>query len=60
VPDNQMVQYSGTAAPAVLKLTADTPTRLAGKLTIDNVAAGGPKVDVEFDVPLLRELKAAR
>ena len=60
VLDNQMVQYSGTAAPAVLKLTTDTPTRLAGKLTIDNVAAGGPKVDVEFDVPLLRELKAAR
>lgn len=60
VLDNQMVQYSGTAPPAVLKLTTDTPTRLAGQLSIDSVAAGGPKVDLDFDVPLLRELKAAR
>jgi hypothetical protein len=60
VLDNQLVQYSGTAAPAVLKLTTDTPARLAGKLAIDSTAAGGPKVDLEFDVPLLRELKAAR
>jgi hypothetical protein len=30
-----------------------------GTLT-DDTAAGGPKVDVEFDTPLLRELTAAR
>lgn len=60
VLDDQRVQYSGTARPETLKLTADTPGRLAGKLSIDDAAAGGAKVDVEFDTPLLRELKAAR
>jgi len=58
--NNQMVQYSGTAPPAVLKLTTDTATRLAGKLTLDGTAAGGPLVDVEFDTPLVRELQLAR
>ena len=60
VLDDQRVQYSGTARPETLKLTTDTPARLAGKLVIDDAAAGGAKVDVEFDTPLLRELKSAR
>jgi hypothetical protein len=60
VLDDQRVQYSGTARPEALKLTTDTPGRLAGKLTIDDAAAGGPKIDVEFDTPLLHELKSAR
>jgi hypothetical protein len=58
--NDQRVQYSGTAMPDALKLATDTPGRLAGKLTIDDSAAGGAKVDVEFDVPLLQELKLAR
>ena len=57
--NDQRVQYSGTVVPSALKLTTDTPTRLAGKLTIDDAAAGGAKVDVEFDAPLARELKLA-
>jgi hypothetical protein len=57
--NDQRVQYSGTALPAAFKSTADTPTRLAGKLTIDDTAAGGAKVDVEFDTPLAQELKRA-
>ncbi len=60
VLDGQRVQYSGTAKPETLKLTTDTAGRLVGKLAIDDVAAGGAKVDVEFDTPLLMELKAAR
>ncbi|MEO8135301.1 MAG: hypothetical protein ABI831_15120 [Betaproteobacteria bacterium] len=60
VLDDQRVQYSGTAKPESLKLTADTPARLAGKLTIDDTAAGGAKVDVEFDASMLPELKRAR
>ena len=60
VLNGQLVQYSGTARPEMLKLTSDTPTRLAGKLSIDDVAAGGPKIDVDFDTPLLMELKSAR
>ena len=59
VLNDQRVQYSGTAKPAVLTLTADTATRLAGKLTLDGTA-GGPKVEIEFDAPLLKELKIAR
>jgi hypothetical protein len=58
--NDQRVQYSGAAMPDALKLATDTPGRLAGKLTIDDSAAGGAKVDVEFDAPLLQELKLAR
>ena len=56
----QMVQYSGTAKPETLKATANTAAKVAGKLAIDDSAAGGGKIDIEFDVPLLVELKAAR
>ncbi len=60
VLDGQKVQYSGTAVPESLKLTTNTPGRLAGKLAIDGVAAGGPKVDVDFDVTMLPPLTKAR
>ena len=56
---DQMVQHSDTAKPEVLKATADTPERLAGKLTLDGTASGGPKVDVEFDAPLVKQFDAA-
>ncbi len=52
--NDQRVQYSGAVLPAALKLTTDTSTRLAGKLTFDDTAADGPNVDIVFDVPLLR------
>jgi len=55
VGNDQRVQYSGTAQPATLKLTTDTPQRLAGTLTIDDSAAGGPKGTIEFDATLLKE-----
>ncbi len=60
VLNDQRVQYSGTVRPDALKLTLDTPTRLAGKLTIDDASAGGAKVDATFDAPLLQELTLAR
>ncbi len=60
VLNGQLIQYSGTAKPEVLKATANTPARVAGKLVIDGSAAGGGKIDIDFDVPLLAELKAAR
>jgi hypothetical protein len=56
VGNNQLVQYSGTAEPASLKLTTDTPQRLAGKWDFDGSAAGGPKVQIEFDAPMVKEI----
>jgi hypothetical protein len=50
------VQYSGPQAPASLTLTTESATRIAGKLAFDASAAGGPKVDVTFDAPVIKEL----
>ena len=60
VLNNQLVQYSGMADPAALHATADKPDHLAGKLTIDDTSAGGPKIDVDFDAPLLKAFTKAR
>ena len=55
VGNGQRVQYSGTAKPDALTLTTNTPQRLAGKLVIDDSAAGGAKVNVTFDAALQKE-----
>lgn len=55
--NGQKVQYSGTVQPAALKITIDAPSRLAGKLVIDDSAAGGARVDVEFDASLVKEFR---
>jgi hypothetical protein len=60
VLNGQRIQYSGTAKPETLKATANTPERVAGKLTIDDSKAGGGKIEIDFDTPLTAELKAAR
>jgi hypothetical protein len=56
VAKDQLVQHSGTAAPTAAKLTTDTPARVAGTLSLDGTG-GGPKVQVEFDAALVKELK---
>lgn len=58
VMNNQKIQYSGTLKPEVLKTTANDGKRIAGKLTFDDAGAGGPKVDIEFDAALTKELTA--
>jgi hypothetical protein len=55
-----LVQYSGTEQPGALVTTADTPQRLAGKITFDDSAAGGAKLDVTFDATLLKTFDKAR
>jgi len=60
VGNNQLLQYSGTAEPASLKLTVDTPQRLAGKWDFDGSATGGPKVQIEFNAPLVKEVAKLR
>jgi hypothetical protein len=60
VGNAQRVQYSGTADSSSLILTADTPQRVAGKLAIDDRAAGGPQIQVEFDATLVKEVTKDR
>ena len=55
VGNGQKIQYSGTAKPETVTLTADTPERLAGTLTIDDSAAGGAKVNVKFDAKTAKQ-----
>ncbi len=55
--NGQKVQYSGTVKADAFAARANDNTHLAGKLAIDDVAAGGPKVDAEFNVVLVQEFK---
>jgi hypothetical protein len=57
VANGQAIQYSGTADPASLKLTTDTPQRVAGKWDLDASGAGGPVIRVEFDATAIKEIK---
>jgi hypothetical protein len=52
--NGQKVQYSGGARPEAFTARANDPGHLAGKLVFDDAAMGGPKVDVEFDVTVLK------
>ena len=56
--NGQKVQYSYGAMPEVFVARANNAGRLAGKLAIDDVAVGGPKVDAEFDVTVFKEFKS--
>jgi hypothetical protein len=59
--NGQKVQYSGTAQPDVFTARGGAdPARLAGRLAIDDTAAGGPKLDADVDVALLKDFKVAR
>lgn len=60
VMNGQKTQYSGTAKPDTFVAAANEPGHLAGRLAIDDTGAGGPKIDAQFDVTLLKEFKAAR
>ena len=55
VLNGQLIQHSGTEETTSLVTTHDEPGRVAGTLTIDDTGSGGPKVEAEFDVVLLKE-----
>ena len=57
VASDQLVQHSGTADPSSVKLTTDTPTRMAGTIDIDGRSSGGPLIKVEFDATLIKEVR---
>ena len=56
--NGQKVQYSGTEPVASLATKADDAKRLAGTLRFDKTGAGGPKVDIEFDAAMVKEVTA--
>ena len=58
--NGQRAQYSGGTNGAAFKLSTNKPDHLAGKLHIDNSAAGGAKVDAEFDLTLANTFKTVR
>jgi len=60
VGNGQRVQYSGTAKLEAAHFEVDTPQRLAGKLTLDDSSAGGPKASIDFDATLLKEFAKAK
>lgn len=60
VLNDGLVQYSGTHAPAAIQFTTNTANHLAGKVTFDDSAAGGAKLDATFDATLIKALDKAR
>jgi hypothetical protein len=58
VMNGQKVQYSGTEPVASLAAKTDDGKKLTGTLRFDKTGASGPKVDVEFDAVLVKELSA--
>jgi hypothetical protein len=58
VMNGQKIQYSGTEPTESLKVKIDDAKKLAGTLRFDKTSAGGPKVDIEFDAPMVKEVTA--
>jgi hypothetical protein len=57
VTKDGMMQYSGNTNVSALVLSTDKPDRMAGKFSVDDSPADGPKIDAEFDAPLAKEFK---
>jgi hypothetical protein len=60
VANGQRIQYSGSAEPASLALAVNTLQRIVGRWDLDARGAGGPRIDVQFDAPLTKDLQRAR
>jgi hypothetical protein len=58
--NDQLVQYSGTAALDAISISSQSDDRIAGRLQIDNAAGGGPVVDVTFDAALIKSFAKHR
>ena len=58
--NGEKLQYSGGTSPLAFTLTTNEPDRLAGKLQIDDSAAGGAKVDATFDLIVLKSFTSVR
>ena len=58
--NGERVQYSGGTSGDAFTLSTNKPDHLAGKLHIDDSAAGGAKVDADFDLTLVNTFKSLR
>jgi hypothetical protein len=58
--NGERAQYSGGTDGDAFKLSTNKPDHLAGKLHIDDIAAGGAKVDADFDLTLANTFKSVR
>jgi hypothetical protein len=56
--NGQKVQYSFGAMPEAFVARINDAGHLAGELTINDIGAGGPKVDAEFDVAVFKEFSS--
>ena len=58
--NGERTQYSGATNADAFALSTNKSDHLAGKLHIDDVAAGGGKVDADFDLTVMSTFKSAR
>lgn len=58
--NGERAQYSGATDASAFTLSTNKPDHLAGKLHIDDSAAGGGKIDADFDLTLANTFKSVR
>ncbi|MFI4969959.1 MAG: hypothetical protein ACHP7D_07115 [Lysobacterales bacterium] len=58
--EGERVQYSGGTGPDAFTLSTNKPDHLVGKLHVDDAAAGGAKVDADFDLGLANTFTSVR
>ncbi|QBB71244.1 hypothetical protein ELE36_13250 [Pseudolysobacter antarcticus] len=58
--NGQRMQYSGATDASAFALASGSPNHLVGKLHVDDSAAGGAKIDADFDLTLVSTFTTVR